>query len=361
MQTRHVVLGLGLVGCSGDKGMASVDFGMGQMRTEATADGGSAARERSRSVFPEVFEVPVYDVFLYGDGEDGVLYEGGGAYIDLAAGAEAASAALTVDASAVPAGTYRGLSIRLQDPQTGEAPLPRVAGCASIDDVSYCTKASFGDTAEGGEAEAIEVDVHVEFQTPFAEPLVIEEGDAVEVNLVYDLTGVLSLTTGADSEAGRSYADGVELGFLQTPTFAFIGEPPEAEIYEVTLSGDPDPGAFPALDEWFPDYASWTTRIWLYTDGGGTPIGLANLLVAREAADRGGIELFMGGDPFAEDNGDGTYALRQGDGFETEVAFDAFEPDSHDGSVWFYDPSMWSGNGASGDGKAFDYSAVRVQ
>jgi hypothetical protein len=343
-----------LVACANEEeaGPATASFELAQMQTE------SQRSSMSRGFYPETFRIPVYEVVLHGEQEDVVLYSGDGSYIDLAAGADSATAALSGADIEVPAGTYTRLSVMVEAPGGFEG--ARVSGCTDIDLDTYCTRSSFGDSAGGGgSAEEVTVDVHVEFLAPFPQALVIADGDVVNLSLVYDLTNVLHFETETgEPNAPQHYSDDVALGFQQTPTFAFVGDVPEAEIYELTVTGEVDTTAFPALD----DHASqldWHTRMWMYFEDD-TPIGFANIFTTNEASEGAALRLAFGGDPVVTDNGDGSYQIENGPGSEITLV-EAFERADHTGTLSVIDQSMWDAAAAGSTPKEFEYAVTRLQ
>lgn len=295
---------------------------------------------------PESFRAPIEFIALIGeDDRQHRIYEGKEPLEFV--NQRALEATLNADGLKVPAGTYKGLWVRLGEPLI-------VKGSAKVGDLTVYTKASADADATQGPAEDMVAKQARDRELTFSKPLTIGSGEAVKLSLVYDLTDSLFMKRpGQASETSESDLEKNTLLAKNIPFFAFIGEPPKPEIYEVRFKNSDT--VMLDSDE------RWHYRLILFTADNGDLLGVQSVIRLEDGYIGGGISNLNFTNNKLDEHGrnpDGTYRFMGYKESGTDIPtwqVNAFKRESHSGKATYYH------HGYTPSPVEVEYQAVKVE
>jgi hypothetical protein len=328
----------------------------GEVRlTVASLDIDDSSRSAVTTFTPTTFQLPVSGVRLLGPDGDTQIYEPpSGAPIEFVR--TDGSSALSANHEAA-VGTYDALQVEIGGT---DGRYVIVAGCATLASEEHCTRADPSESSVGGTPEPVRVRSANSIDGVLDEPFEVLQDSVVDLGLYYDLTHAVSFLdepgpTPDDPGFGRiGFGDDTTVEVRYPPMFAFLGEPPPVEVYEIRLTTDPDPSVAPDLGAYFQPPEAWHVRMWMFFDDAGEPLARRDVWVAEPSADGAALVSMFTQAATVERNDDGTYVIAEVDpdpDFQW-WRLDAFERASHTGTATWTTPEGT---------KSIGYDVARLQ
>ncbi|MBW2528777.1 MAG: hypothetical protein JRI23_31670 [Deltaproteobacteria bacterium] len=326
-------LALGAMGCSDDVGDVNLSV--------SALDTGPVNRSAVATFSPTTFQLPVVAVRLFGADEEEPLYE--------APNREPVefvrpdrTPALTANKQAK-VGTYDTLEVEIG---SSDGRFVIVGGCATLAAERHCTRTDTTGSSLGAGPEPVRVRSANSIDAVLTAPVEVREDQPVELRLYYDLTHAVSFLdepgpSPDDPGFGRlGFGNGTSIEVKYPPMFAFIGQPPPVEIYELELTTDPDPSVEPNLEAYYYPSGFWRVRLWAFFDGAGEPLARRDIWIADEGADGAALVSMFNNDAKMERNADGSYTIWEPnpDPNFQYWRLDSFERESHSGTAQWTTP-----------------------
>lgn len=317
-----------LVGCGDEVGTVQLAI--------AELDTGPTARGAVTSFFPASFQLAVQEAVLFGDGDEQAVYQADeGTFLEFV---RADGQPVLTANQQVLAGTYDRMDVSVG---TSDMRAVVVAGCAPLAGELHCTRSEPSASSVHDSAEPIVTAGANTISPVLPTPVTVSADAQVELNLYFDLTGAVTFVAdGYDDNGAVRFGDGAGIQVNYPPLFAFIGQPPPVEIYELRLTNDPEPTVDPKLEESFSPLDRWRARMWMFFDDVGDPLARRDVWISDEGADgRAWVSMFSQAAVMSR-NADGSYAIVEPNP-DTDFPYwrlDAFQRESHDGTATYTTP-----------------------